>query len=235
MKALLLAAGLGTRLRPITNTIPKCLVPLDEKPLLEYWLENLLEVGVTEFLINTHYLHEEVERFINNSSYKKYVTLIYEKELLNTGGTILHNKKFFDKEEPFFVIHADNLCFCNFKEFIDVHKIQKNPLTMMLFKTATPKSCGIVRLDEQNTVIEFHEKVENPPSNLANAAVYICDYEIINFLEKLDKTEADFSLDVIPSFLGRINTYLNNVYHIDIGTPETYKEAQKYLSNIKKS
>ncbi|MGB5793289.1 sugar phosphate nucleotidyltransferase, partial [Poseidonibacter sp.] len=70
MKALLLAAGLGTRLHPITNSVPKCLVPINGKVLLEYWLENLLKVGITEILINTSYLSEDVNDYIIKSVYK---------------------------------------------------------------------------------------------------------------------------------------------------------------------
>lgn len=229
MKALLLAAGLGTRLRPLTNTIPKCLVPIQGKPLLQYWLENLSRVGVTEFLINTHYLNEEVEKFVEKSRFKNQIKLTYEEKLLNTGGTLLENKDFFNKNESFFLIHADNFCICDFNEFIVSHKSNSYPITMMLFKTKTPQSCGIVKLDKNAVVKEFFEKVKNPPSNLANAAVYICDYDVITFLESLNKKEIDFSLDVIPKYLGEINTYTNTGYHIDIGTPESYEEAQKFV------
>jgi len=227
MKALLLCAGLGTRLRPITNNIPKCLVPINGKPLLQYWLENLSKAGVTEFIVNTHYFSEKVEEFVKNSIYRDKIKLVYEKELLNTGGTLLHNKNLFDKDEPFLLIHADNLSFCDFKEFIESHKRnEKYLLTMMLFRTDVPQSCGIVKLDENNIVQEFYEKVSNPPSNLANGAVYICNYEIFEFLETLNKINIDFSLDVIPKLLGKINTYLNSTYHKDIGTINSFAEAQ---------
>ncbi len=227
MKALLLSAGLGTRLRPITNTIPKCLVPINGKPLLQYWLENLTECGVEEFIINTHYFSEKIEEFINKSIYKDKVTLVYEKELLNTGGTVLYNKDLFNKDEPFLLVHADNLSFCNFKEFIESHKTKENyMLTMMLFQTEIPESCGIVELDKNNLVQNFYEKVSNPPSNLANGAVYICNYEILDFLKSLNKSNIDFSIEVIPQFMGRINTYLNSIYHKDIGTINSYAEAQ---------
>lgn len=227
MKALLLSAGLGTRLRPITNTIPKCLVPINGKPLLQYWLENLTECGVEEFIINTHYFSEKIEEFINKSIYKDKVTLVYEKELLNTGGTVLSNKDLFNKDEPFLLVHADNLSFCNFKEFIESHKTKENyMLTMMLFQTEIPESCGIVELDKNNLVQNFYEKVSNPPSNLANGAVYICNYEILDFLKSLNKSNIDFSIEVIPQFMGRINTYLNSIYHKDIGTINSYAEAQ---------
>lgn len=227
MKALLLCAGLGTRLRPITNNIPKCLVPINGKPLLQYWLENLSKAGVTEFIVNTHYFSEKVEEFVKNSIYRDKIKLVYEKELLNTGGTLLHNKNLFDKDEPFLLIHADNLSFCDFKEFIESHKRnEKYLLTMMLFRTDVPQSCGIVKLDENNIVQEFYEKVSNPPSNLANGAVYICNYEIFEFLETLNKINIDFSLDVIPKLLGKINTYLNSNYHKDIGTINSFAESQ---------
>ncbi|MCD4756718.1 MAG: nucleotidyltransferase family protein [Arcobacteraceae bacterium] len=233
MKALLLAAGLGTRLRPITNTIPKCLVPINGKPLLEYWIENLSKVGIKEILVNTSYLSNKVENYINDSQYKDIVTLVHEEELLNTGGTLLANKSFFmnkksDNNEPFMLIHADNFTICDFTAFIYSHKNRpKNcDITMMLFKSDNPSSCGIVELDKNNVVQKFHEKVKNPPSNLANGAVYICEASIFNFLESLNKKDIDFSNDVLPHFMGKINTYLNDVYHRDIGTIESYALAQ---------
>ena len=222
----MLSAGLGTRLRPITNHTPKCLVPINGKPLLQYWLENLSKVGITEFLINTSYLHKKVEDFIKNSPYKKQVTLIYEKELLNTGGTLLKNKDFFNNE-TFMLVHADNLSLCNFNDFMNSHKNRnkKCEITMMLFKSDTPQSCGIVELKD-NIVKKFYEKVKNPPSNLANGAVYICEPSIFNFLENLNKEEIDFSNDVLPFYINKINTFLNDVYHRDIGTIESYGISQ---------
>ena len=94
MRAILLAAGLGTRLRPITDTIPKCLVPINGKPLIDYWLEQLTKAGIEKFLINTHYLHEQVESYIEQSKFAGMVDLVYEEELLLTGGTVIANKDF---------------------------------------------------------------------------------------------------------------------------------------------
>ena len=233
MKALLLAAGLGTRLRPITNTVPKCLVPINGKVLLEYWLENLLKADIDDILINTSYLSEDVDQFINKSIYKDNVTLIHEEVLLNTGGTLLSNKEFFENE-PFLLIHADNLSVCNFKNFIDsyLNKPVYCEITMMLFNSDNPSSCGIVELDNNGVVQEFHEKVKNPPSSLANAAVYICSPTIFNFLESLNKKEIDFSMEVLPNYIGKINTYLNDVYHRDIGTVESYALSQIEILDI---
>ncbi len=233
MKALLLSAGLGTRLRPITNTIPKCLVPINGKPLLEYWLENLSNAGIEEFLINTSYLSEQIEAFVKDSQYQEKITLVHENELLNTGGTIVKNSNFFD-DKPFMLIHADNLSFCDFKSFINSHNDRpKNcELTMMLFHTDNPSSCGIVELDSSNRVIKFHEKVKNPPSNIANGAVYICEPSIIEFCINLDKKNIDFSNEVLPKYMGKINTFLNDIYHRDIGNIESYALAQIEIREI---
>ena len=89
MKAMLLAAGLGLRLRPITNKIPKCLVPIKGVPLLGIWLKNMKEAGIGPFFINTHYLHEQVEDFINTLDFNHEITISKEKELLGTSGNVL--------------------------------------------------------------------------------------------------------------------------------------------------
>lgn len=232
MKALLLAAGFGTRLRPITDTIPKCLVPIDGKPLMEYWLDELSTVGIKEFIINTHYLHEQVEQYIKNSKYKDRIILMHEDELLLTGGTILNAKKYL-LDDSFMVVHADNLSFCDFDAFINNHKNRPNEceITMMTFQTDTPESCGIVELNEKNVVIGFHEKVNEPPSNLANGAVYIFEPCVLNFLESLQKNKIDISTEVIPSYIGRIFTYENNLYHRDIGSVESYNIACRDMKN----
>ena len=228
MRALLLAAGLGTRLQPLTNFLPKCLVPINGRPLLDYWIENLLEQGVDEILINTHYRASLVADYIQQSSWNKRVRLVHEAQLLGTAGTALANRDFFH-DEPFLIAHADNLTRFNCAEFIDAH--QRRPanasLTMMLFETDDPRSCGIVDLDKNGLVQAFHEKVENPPGNLANAAVYIVEPDVVAFMAALGKSEIDFSTEVIPHFVGRISTFVNTAYHRDIGTIKSWTDAQR--------
>jgi mannose-1-phosphate guanylyltransferase len=233
MRALLLSAGLGTRLRPITNKIPKVLVPINAKPLLSYWLENLSQAGVERFLINTSYLHEQIESFVKNSPYKEKIKLVYEPKLLNTGGALLANREFF-KEEDCMLVHADNLSFCDFNAFIKTHKNRPKgcEITMMLFRSDTPSSCGIVKLNEEDVVVDFFEKVDNPPSNLANGAVYICTPTVIDFMKSLEKDNIDFSLEILPHFMGKIYTFLNTTYHRDIGTLESYGLAQVEIQQV---
>lgn len=228
MKALLLSAGFGTRLRPLTESVPKCLVPINGKPLMEYWLDMLCKgEEIIPVMVNLHHLSRTVKAYIEKSPYRESVTTVYEASLLGTGGTLLKNRRFFDKETVF-MAHGDNLSLFDLTAFVKAH--DKRPghceMTMMTFETDTPKSCGIVELDTGNVVCAFHEKVENPPGNLANGAVYILEPSVLDFMDSLGKKVIDFSTEVLPHYVGRINTFHNSLYHRDIGTMESYRKAQ---------
>jgi mannose-1-phosphate guanylyltransferase len=227
LRALLLAAGLGIRLRPITNTIPKCLVEIDSRPLLDYWIELLSKGGIVEILINLHHLPNAVRSYIESCRYPVKITTVYEESLLGTGGTLLKNRDFF-KNEASMLVHADNLSTFDVRDFIRRHekKGKDIEITMMTFNTSEPQACGIVEIDERGVVRAFHEKVKNPPGNLANGAVYIVSPSVMDFLAALGKETIDFSTEVLPHFMGRINTFHNRIYHRDIGTAESLEAAQ---------
>lgn len=228
MRALLLSAGFGTRLRPLTDHMPKCMVPINGKPLLGYWLDMLLASGACEkVLVNTHYLPEPVQRFIAGSPLKDRIETVHEAELLGTGGTTLHNAQFF-ADSAFMVVHADNLSRFDVFAFLERHRSRPSGCvaTMMTFETDQPQNSGIVELDARGVVIGFHEKVPNPPGNLANGAVYIFEPEILAFLKGLNQTVIDLSTEVLPRFIGKIYTFHNGDYHRDIGTPESLRLAE---------
>jgi mannose-1-phosphate guanylyltransferase len=219
---------LGKRLRPLTNTTPKCLVPIRGKPLLAYWFELLLPAGIENLLINTHHLADTVQQFCAHSPWRSRISLIHEATLLGTGGTILANRSFFGGKS-FLVAHADNLTRFSLKEFVRVHsdRPQGVAITMMTFTTDAPQSCGIVEADDTGLVRRFHEKVRNPPGNRANAAVYIMEPEVLHFLASLGKPIIDLSTEVIPHFIGRIATFHNSGYHRDIGSPASLQAAER--------
>ncbi len=230
MKVILLAAGFGTRLRPLTDTIPKCLVPIKGKPLLEIWLEKLNVAGVGPFLVNTHYLHEKVDAFIKSSQYVNAVTIVPEKNLLGTAGTLIANLDFFEGQDGL-LIHADNYCLADFKAFTRAHNERPKEclMTMMTFRADNPSSCGIVELDDRGVVIDFHEKVKSPPGNHANGAVYILSAELLSMLGGNElKNVTDFSTEVLHRLLGRIYTYETCEIFLDVGTPETYAKANNF-------
>ncbi|KZN54994.1 nucleotidyltransferase family protein [Pseudoalteromonas luteoviolacea] len=229
MKAILLAAGLGTRLQPITDTLPKCLVPINGQPLLGLWLDKLVQLGVEEILINTHYFREQVEAFVATSPYHDRIILNYEPELMGTAGTLVRNRTFW-QGHTCMVIHADNYCQSSLVSMLEAHNQRqtRTDTTLLLFKTPTPRSCGIVKLDTDQVIQEFHEKVENPPGNLASGALFIFSPEVYERYFAHLKTEQPYelSLDVVPNMIGKLQGWLVDDHYIDIGTPDSYAEAQ---------
>lgn len=230
MKALLLAAGFGSRLKPITEKIPKCLVEIQGRPLLDFWIKDLISSGVDEILINTHYKHELVNNFIQNHENKNKVKLTYETQLLGTAKTLINNIPFF-RGEGGLLIHADNLCLSNLNRFYQNHYNRpiNSLFTMMTFISENPSSCGIVEVDDKGIIQNFFEKVHKPPSKIANGAIYFLSKEFLNILKKM-KNVNDFSLDIIPKFIGKIYTSKADGILIDIGTVETYNKAKSYFN-----
>jgi mannose-1-phosphate guanylyltransferase len=226
MRALLLAAGTGSRLRPLTNTIPKCLVPVHDRPLLDYWLDLVFEGGVERALVNTHWLAEQVRAHVAASRWCSRIDLVREDELLGTGGTVLANRRWF-ASQPFLVAHADNLTDFDVAGLIAAHRNRPSGsvMTMLAFRTDDPSSCGILELDRQNQVVAFHEKMKDPPGNLANGAVYIFEPEVIDDIASHGKRVVDLSTEIIPGYLGRIFCVETEGYHRDIGNAESLRRA----------
>ncbi len=230
MRAILLAAGLGTRLRPLTNTVPKCLVPIKGEPLLGYWLDSLANTGITSILINLHHHADQVERFIEKRSDQKNITLIFEKELRGTGGTVRENAGFCNNE-PVMVIHADNFCTSDLSKFIRAHgdRPSSTEITMMTFRADIPEDCGIVEVNDHGVVFAFHEKVKNPPGNIANGAVYIFEPEVVRFIcSESGNPISDISNDLLPRYLQRIFTWPTDGLHIDVGTLANLEKARQF-------
>ncbi len=228
MKALLLAAGTGSRLRPLTYSIPKCLVEIAGKPLLGHWLDLLVQGGVTKFLVNLHYLPEQVESYLASHPSAHLIKTTFEAQLLGTGGTLLHHQQFFENDTTL-LVHADNASLFEFSSFVTAHDHRPPhcPITMMTFASDCPQSCGIVEVDKQGIVQKFFEKVRHPPGNLANGAVYMIEPEIFPLLKSFARPDIDFSCEVLPRLLGKIFTFFNDVYHRDIGTPESLHCARR--------
>ncbi len=227
MKAFLLAAGLGSRLKPITDTTPKCLVELNGHPMLDWWAKLLEESGVTEILVNTHYLHGQVHDYIssfNNSHTGIQFVESYEKELLGSGGTVWSNRGFVKEEEDFLICYADNICDVKIRNMVKFHLEKRPILTMALFRTLHPEQCGIVKTDETGRILDFVEKPEHSASNLANAGIYVANKKIFEIFPK--KSFMDFGKDVLPLLAGGMYGWEIKDYLLDIGTMENYEKAK---------
>ena len=228
IRALLLAGGLGTRLRPLTLKTPKCLVEISGIPLLKIWLDKLNKLGCEKVLINTHYLSSKVYLFLEKIKYENMeIHTTHENILLGTAGTLLKNTTFF-KGSTGLLIHADNLTSDTLHNFLNSHYLRPNRciLSMISFVTENPQNCGILEVDRKGIVTKFLEKVSNPPSNLANGAIYAFEEQFLNYINSQEKHLFDLSKDVIPELIGRIYAIHTNELFLDIGNLESYKKAQ---------
>jgi mannose-1-phosphate guanylyltransferase len=221
-KAFLLAAGLGTRLRPLTESVPKCLLPINGKPLLSIWLEICNNLGLREVLINVHHFAGHVEAWAHEQKTRVQILLSHEPQLLGSAGTVAANRAFVG-DEDFFVFYADNLVGADLKALKLFHRTHSGVVTLGLFRTSQPESCGIVTLDPTGRITSFEEKPTRPKSGIANAGVYIARREIFDWIPALPV--CDFGKDVFPHLVDRMWGMLLDGYLLDIGTPENYQKA----------
>ena len=163
MKAFLLAAGVGNRLRPITDSTPKCMLVIDGRPLLDIWLDAFHRAGVDEVLVNLHHLPEVVSRHLARRSAPPAVRTIYEPELLGSAGTLIANRGWIRGEEYFLACNADNLTDFDIRSLMDAHQQQDPIATMAVFRSERPSAGGVVELDATGWVTGFVEK----PSGLS--------------------------------------------------------------------
>lgn len=225
-KALLLAGGLGTRLRPLTATTPKCLVKIAGKPLIEYWLDALERASVLDVLVNTHHLHEQVRDYLAEMSRRGPLRLAeaYEPKLLGSAGTVHENRAFADDADEILIVYADNLSNVSLERVLRFHRSHRDPMTMMLFHTPYPEQCGIAELDPAGKILSFVEKPKEPKSDLANAGLYVVDAD--SYREIADRNVFDFGFDILPTFLGRMSGFDFEGYHRDIGNLDALAQAE---------
>jgi NDP-sugar pyrophosphorylase family protein len=223
-KALLLAGGLGTRLRPLTDSVPKCLVDIAGRPLLDHWFDALAAAGIREVLINTHHLPLAVRTFLAGKNAEGFrAKEAFEEKLLGSAGTIAANAEWCKDADNIVIIYADNLSDLDIAEFLAAHRSHGEPMTMLLFHAQNPMACGIVELDDEGRIVGFEEKPAAPKSDLANAGVYAVSADAWREIAAL--RAFDLGFDVLPRFVGRMRGHIHNGYHRDIGNHEALEAA----------
>jgi histidinol-phosphate phosphatase family protein len=234
VKAFLLAAGKGTRLRPLTDWTPKCLLTVAGRTLLDTWLDALADAGVTRAAINTHHLADRVREHLERTSGgngRPVVEVLHEPELLGSAGTLAAHPDFADDADDVILIYADNFSSVDLGEMLAFHRTHGGPVTMLLHRAANPRACGIVSLDEVGRVVSFVEKPDQPESDLANAGVYIVSREA--YREMAAAGAFDLAHEVLPRFVGRMWGWLGAEYHRDVGTPESLAAARREAPGLR--
>jgi D,D-heptose 1,7-bisphosphate phosphatase len=226
-KAIILAGGLGTRLRPLTDIIPKCLVPIGDRPLLDYWVDALAKAGVREARVNNHAHADQVRAYVAAVSASNRLRLdeSYEPVLLGSAGTITANADLADGADVVIIVYADNFSDVDLEAMLAFHRSHDDPFTMLLFRAPNPKACGIAGLDDKGRVISFVEKPKEPRSDLANGGVYIVDAEA--YREIAAMKAFDLGFEVLPRFVGRMRGWAWEGYHLDVGTHEALEKARR--------
>ena len=224
MKAFLLAAGQGTRLRPITDNVPKCLVPICGVPLLKIWLDICCKAGIDDVMVNLHTHAESVRSWLNVNTDGIRVHLAEEPQLLGSAGTLMANRDWVASEDCFWVLYADVLTNADLRRMLAFHLARKPAATLGLYQVPDPSRCGIVSFDEKMVVQDFVEKPIQPRSHWAFSGVMIGTLKLIDHIPS--RCPVDLGFDVLPQLIGQMLAYPISDYLLDIGTFDNYQKAQ---------
>ena len=239
MKALILAAGLGTRLGQLTENRPKPMLPIAGKPLLEHTIRWLREYGIRDIAINVHHFPESITGYFGDGRGLD-VSIRYSREnqLLGTAGAAKRLQAFLD--EPFVAVYGDVLTNLDLDRLLAMHSVTSfgdthgSVLTMALYAVANPSECGLVELDPTGRVRRF---VEKPPpeevfTDLAFTGIMICEPVALSYIPS--DTYFDVGHDLIPALLTNhrpiyAEPIRENEFVIDIGTMPGYLRAQSIM------
>ena len=233
IKAMIMSAGVGSRLEPLTKFVPKPLVPIANKPVMDILFDNLLSIGIKDVVCNTYYLADKIINRYENNSHGLNFNYIKEETLSGTAGGVKKCQFFFEKGDTFVVLSADGLSNADIEKGIEIHRQSGAIATIGVKKIAMEEvpHFGVVVTDSNGFITEFQEKpsIEEAKSNLINTGIYIFDYKIFEYIP--ENTFYDFAKNVFPKLLSEhaINTFMVNEYWSDIGTIGQYIQSTKDL------
>ena len=225
--AIILAGGLGTRLRSVVSDLPKCMAPVASHPFLKYVMDELLKQGITHFILSVGYKRESIIDFLQNNYPDVNILFVIENEPLGTGGAIKLAAGLC-KEKNVFVLNGDTMFKVDLKTLSDTHFQQQSDCTLSLKPMQQFERYGVVELDEQNRITSFKEK-QFYESGLINGGVYALN--TVCFLNEQFPEKFSFEKDYLEKYTTKRRFYgmTQEAYFIDIGIPEDYRRAQNEL------
>jgi mannose-1-phosphate guanylyltransferase len=224
LKAFLLAGGHGTRLRPLTDSIPKCLVPIRGRALLDIWLDLCACSGITEVLINLHAHWEIIEQHLKQCGSPVSVRVVHEDRLLGSAGTLAANRDWIGSDGGFWIFYSDVLTNTNLKRMSEFHFRHGAIATIGLYQVPDPSRCGVAVMDNEGVIIDFEEKPQNPRGNWVFSGLMLADSRLFDLIPPC--IPADLGFHVLPRLLGKMRGYAIKDYLLDIGTLANYQKAQ---------
>ncbi len=227
MQAIVLCGGKGTRLRPYTHSLPKPMLPLGRKPILEYTVEHLRKHGFTDLVFTVGHLRQEIMNYFGNG--KKFgVSIEYaeEESELGTAGSVANSRKFIHSSD-FLVLMGDQLTNLDYSKFVDFHKKHGSIASIALKKMGVPMQYGTVEIDAHKQVTCFTEKPIL--EQLINAGMYAFSSKIFDYLP----AKGDFALNVFPDLMKKnqkIFGYVFEDYWVDVGSLHQYESINQTIS-----
>lgn len=233
MKALILAGGFGTRLRPLSCTRPKLLFPIANRPMLDWTLESLSKNGVDEVVLAVNYMADALQRYFGRSKYKVKIVYSYEREPLGTAGPVKKAEKILGHKEAFFVLNGDVLCEINYLDLVKAHNRNKASTTIALHEVADPSRFGVVDIDKRDRILRFVEKPEpeEAPSRLINAGIYAVEPTVFKFIPEEGKVSMEREVFPKLALKGKLYGYKYEGLWLDIGKPNDYMQANHAILN----
>ncbi|KAI5180198.1 mannose-1-phosphate guanylyltransferase [Nematocida sp. AWRm80] len=235
MKGIILVGGLGTRLRPLTLTEPKPLVPFVNKPILQHQIEALVRVGVTEIILAVGHMQDHLREVLEGYDKELGIRVTYsiEESPMGTAGPLSLLRESLEKEEdPFFVLNSDVICAFPFKEMLRLHKEHQGEGTILVTKVEEPSKYGVILTDTTGRITEFVEKPKEFVGDRINAGIYIFNRNILKYIENRPMS---LEKDVLPNMIKEkvVKTYNLDGFWMDIGQPKDYLKGQSlYLSEF---
>lgn len=235
MRALILAAGLGTRLKPLTNQLPKVMVNIAGKPLLLYHLQSLKKSGCKNIWINLHHFPDSIKSYFGDGTkFGVKITYSFEEKLLGTAGALKNPKSRIEKEfrkGRFLVVYGDNLIDFDYSKLIKFHQAKKSFLTLAVYHSDEPWTKGVIKTNQQRRVLDFIEKPAQDAiiSHQVNGGIYLCQPEVLDYIPP---SFSDFGCDIFPKLIKEnlpLYALKPDYYFQDVGTQKGLEKARRDL------
>jgi mannose-1-phosphate guanylyltransferase len=236
VKAIILAGGVGTRLRPLSCTRPKLLFPILNEPLLDRTLEQLAETGVNAVTLAVKFMAEMFMQRYGKSAHGLKISYSLERKPMGTGGAIKYAEELIGNEEPFLVLNGDIFTTVDYGSLIKKHNETDAVATLALYRVEDPSRYGTVKLEENGKITKFVEKAPSgqAPSNLINAGIYVLDPKIFSYIPACRTVSIEH--EVFPKLAekGQLFGHEFNKLWIDIGKPADYLKANRLMLDTEK-
>lgn len=232
MKALILAGGYGTRLRPLSCRRPKQMFPVANRPILDWILEGLSRKGVSHVILAVNYMADILEKNFGRSKYGVDITYSLERKPLGTGGPIKRAESLLIKDgEPFFVLNGDILSSIDYAKLYEEHVRKGAEATIALQEVENPSGFGVVEISPDNRIHRFVEKPDprEAPSKLINAGVYVLDQCIFDLIPNEENVSIEYDVFPVLASRERLFGYIHDGLWLDVGKPDDYLAANRLM------